>query len=97
MKSIIEIQEKKFINDSLYLKIKKARDIEIALCSFLNALKLDVEPFDRAYEDVINEYIYSSNRDFKADLIASENCIHLIIHFKIDKRKEIDAALKEHF
>ena len=95
MKIKIEIVEKKFIGDSLYLKIKKKREVEIPLCNFLHTLGLNIEDFDRAYEDVHEEYIQNSNNHFKAELVSSEQYIHLIIHFKKDKRKDIDTALSE--
>lgn len=92
---------KKVFNNTIYKKIKKSKEIEISLCNFFNALEINVDAFDRSYEDVNDEIIFESNEHYEVILLGTKNNIHLVIKYSNENnfdilKKEFYDKLKSH-
>ena len=91
----MKILEKKYIGNNLYLKIKKDNDIAASICGFFSLLEIGdaVLEFDREYEDVIDETIIYSDKNYSISVIGTKDSIHMIINYEESLRKKLDAAL----
>ena len=91
-----EILRKRYIGDSLHLTVKKSGDLAVPICNFLHSLDIDVDEFDRAYEDVADELIYSENNEYRIDLIGTQEYVHMLIRLKTGTKELLESKLEQH-